>query len=316
MDNLFGRKWYLEVIDKNNNIILECGNSSFTEPESIQIKFEVSQAFYSAFWDATVEIFNLNFATNNVVLKEGQWVVLYAGYQNGQYGKIFKGKMFQPMWDRDNVVDYRTILHCIVGKLELANSFVAANVKELTTQKNLILQMAANCYFNSGVPLPIESLSDSLNGGGLPRGQVLFGNPRNVLNDIADANNLQWFMSEDGINVGNATANIPKGQALEIAPPPKGSIIGTPQQVENGIAVRTLLDSRITIENPPIQIFINNYLVRQAKWVIGEIPSRLDKDGYYNVIGIRHYGDTRGNEWYTDIIGRTPEIPFIIPGES
>jgi hypothetical protein len=35
----------------------------------------------------------------------------------------------------------------------------------------------------------------------------------------------------------------------------------------------------------------------------GELPTLLDQDGLYFVAAVVHTGDTRGNEWYTDITG-------------
>ncbi len=297
---LFGRRWQVQVL-LNDRTVLDVSNSSF-EPEALQVQFETFQpAMEASFWYADVIIFNLNEHTNNVVLTEGMDVRVSAGYQDeSRYGEIFKGKIFQPMWDRDNVTDFRTTLHCLVGKAEIAKNFVAQTYAAYVTQTEIVRRMAAASYR----PLTIETLSSNIKSTKLPRGQVLFGSPRDYLNQVARDNNMQWWISGNGINLGDITEDVPRDQALVITP--ENGLVGTPQQTQQGIIFRTLLDPRIRVKlNPPMQVKLDNASIRQRKKQIGEI-SLLDQDGFYNVGAVRHFGDSRGNDWYTEVVGYAP----------
>ena len=50
---------------------------------------------------------------------------------------------------------------------------------------------------------------------------------------------------------------------------------------------------------------LDNTSIAQMKREIGQFPTILDKNSEYIVAGVRHIGDTRGNEWYTDVTAVT-----------
>jgi hypothetical protein len=47
---------------------------------------------------------------------------------------------------------------------------------------------------------------------------------------------------------------------------------------------------------------LDQTLIRQEKIRRGILQTRLDEDGLYRVAGVMHIGDTRGNEWYTEVV--------------
>jgi hypothetical protein len=61
-------------------------------------------------------------------------------------------------------------------------------------------------------------------------------------------------------------------------------------------------------------IKLDNSNIRQMKQQIGQIPVMLDQDGQYQAYKIVHEGDTRGQNWYTEITGvsRYGKIPIML----
>jgi hypothetical protein len=82
-------------------------------------------------------------------------------------------------------------------------------------------------------------------------------------------------------------------------------MIGAPQQTNEGVNVKCLLNpnikigGRIQIDNASIQAFKINLSVPNSA---ANIPAPLTADGVYYVLVAEHSGDTRGVEWYSNLI--------------
>ena len=84
-------------------------------------------------------------------------------------------------------------------------------------------------------------------------------------------------------------------------------LVGMPAQTFNGIEARCLLNPEI---KPSTLIQIDESSIqRQAispNYSAGarnfNMPS-IDADGIYKIYEVTHHGDTRGTDWYTDMIG-------------
>jgi hypothetical protein len=140
----------------------------------------------------------------------------------------------------------------------------------------------------------------------LPRGVTVFGSPYDEIDNIADENNCQWWVNEDGLSMGTADEIQDSAQALVYTP--TTGIVGTPRQTQEGVELRVLLDPRVVISRVRQQIKIDQSSIRARAVQVGQYQAILDADGTYAVYGIHHYGDTRGNNWYTEIIGLTTAI--------
>lgn len=54
-------------------------------------------------------------------------------------------------------------------------------------------------------------------------------------------------------------------------------------------------------------------IIRQAPIVFGVLLPRLDRDGLYKIVRVVHVGDTRGNEWYSEITGINSDAQGLMP---
>jgi hypothetical protein len=157
----------------------------------------------------------------------------------------------------------------------------------------------------------------------------LFGDPNVIFQDIASQHGLSTWFGEDGLHIVDL-GSLLSGAALTpthapYAPPiPPGSnrkpvagddysLIDTPQQTYEGVTFKVLLDPSVKIKYPPDVVKLD---MSSTQINLLPLPGPLgnDSSGFipppspsaaYIVAGLRHYGDTRGNPWYTEITGVT-----------
>lgn len=300
----FGRKYQVQVQLPDSDNVLTVTDSSF-EPEALRATFDIYTPALQAWWYADIDLYNLDQVTTTQLLarpiKQGAMVTISAGYQNGNYGIIWSGPVFQPLFDRQNVVDFKITLHCMLGLAQfLYNNVSTAYVANLN-QYDLLNKMTSSAFR----PIPIGKITpDRLQKKTLPRGGVFFGRPDKYLTGWANDSNSQWWLAPNGLQFGQADDDVPT-QSVDFVYTPNSGIIGVPTQTQYGVDFRVLLDPRIIVKKPLPVIRIDNSIIRQQKKSIGELPNILDQDGEYIVAAAHHFGDTRGNDWYTDITGVT-----------
>jgi len=332
---LFGRAYSLKLL--NGQKTLQVSNSSW-EPEALRVVFETEAVYRDlAFW-ATIKIYNLNNDTAQSVLSsitvpppqnsgtppiiQGDEVQLSAGYQAGNNASnvIFDGNVFQPKWTKEDVVDYVVQLECVLGLGPLSGQIVSTNYQGGISQLAIVKRIAAQAGIGYNGSQIAE---DKLAGIVYPQGGAVFGPPIDFLRNLAAQHQLIFCPMSDGTFVMKDvpaflesagtpqfkySPPIPPDLNIPLDPNVNYTIIGTPQQTEQGVVFRVLMDPRIKIQYPPIAVEIDNSAIRQLSINVGQgYLAPLASDGVYIVIGVRHVGDTRGNDWYTEITGVTPK---------
>jgi hypothetical protein len=320
----YGRWWKLTVktAPQNGSVIVLTADSS----SDLRVTFDIrTERIKDAFWYADIDVYNLNQETTDLLLRPnrdprvdpaqiqpGAVVTFEAGYKNGAQGIIWQGPLFQQLWERENVVDFKLTLRCALGLLAYSNeNGVSYAVSALVDQAEVVSEIAAAAF----QPIPVGFISPNLTKTLLPRGQTFFGDPGNYFDDIADENGMEWFMSMHGLEMsrGNEVDENMLPDLTFASPTPDtmklegdNYIIGTPQQTEEGVSFLTLLEPRLHVT--PIQrVRIDNSSVRLLKREYSRPPiTVLDPDGLYFVAGVRHWGDTRGVPWYSEVTGVTP----------
>jgi hypothetical protein len=296
----YGRKWLLKILCSDGTT-LSIGNDGFSGLESLKCTFDINYPGYEGWYFSEFVIYNPTKETEKKIIQEGAEVYFYAGYQEkygGKYGQIFGGKVFQSLFTRENVTDYKLTLMCMDGARLFKDNFAAFHLKDYSDQ-TLINETAAR----SSSPIPIGTVSSKIGMAKKPRGCVVFGSPVTAIREIVRNNAAQMFMINDTLNILKATDS-PSGEAIVVDT--NSGLIGTPQQIDFGISFRTLLNPELILTNPPkwVKLDLSAINVKQQKAVPGQnIVPILPKDGYFKIGGVRHSGDTRGNDWYTDVMG-------------
>jgi hypothetical protein len=306
---LFGRRWDLTITPSDGSTPIYI--TSDTEPNTLKITFDIELIAYQAIFTGFISIYNLNPVNTQTLILQGSSVVLNAGYDVGSnYGNIFNGQVLRATFEKENVTDYKVTLQCVTGLETYITGMLNFASGPFQSQAQIIASMAAN----ASTPFQTANVDSSLSNNQLPRPKVLFGQPKKYLEQISRDNNMTWLVGANGVSVGNFdfngtptpdviySATIPPGSNQTPNPGISYSILGTPQQLPQGIAVRVQLDARMQIKLPPLAVKIDNTIIRQLPIQIGQLPPVLSQDGIYAVAGVRHYGNSYlSNDWLTEI---------------
>ena len=319
----FGQAWKLVVTTPSD---ANGGSKTYTlselawTPETMRIVFEVNILGYSShatFWTAKIELYNLASETStdknkptaqDFLYGQGSTVELSAGYQAGPFGVIFAGTVYQALYERPEVTDSKVTLLCYTGLAEIIGNYAQFRVNAEMTQAALIAKMCAG----ANVPIPIDPASqpalDAIPQTKLPRARPFAGDPHKFIDDVAAANNLQSWYGFDGLGV--STGGDPNN-VTTITYTPSTGILGVPQQTYDtsrgvsGVNMIVTLDPRLRVTNPPMQIEIKDSIIRQLPRTIPGYRPILDPKGFYLVNGLQYRGDSRGNQWETEITAFT-----------
>lgn len=311
MPALFGRAWKVQVLapeDQSGNQTLLTVSSSDTETQALRVTFETEQ-FYGALWYAEVRIYNPNLQTVQTI-SEGSIVSVAAGYQSeGEPTEIFRGVLFQALFSKEDANTVVLTLICFVGIDELINNFTKVTVGPRATQRQIVLAMAANC--STPVPVAYVAPDSDFKVGTLPRSSTIFGTPNKLFGNIAKNNDMAVLMGPDGLHMAKIAGSGESKPDIIYAPPLQVGqteesgvdyrLIGNPQQTQQGVAFRVLLDSRLQFRLPAMRVQLKNAVIQQNQFLPGQFP--LTPDGVYFVAAVQFIGDTRGNEWEARITG-------------
>ena len=284
------RKWRVLVTDAKDEVALDVSD--------LHITFEARYARETESF-ATVRIYNLNRETETRIISEGDRVIVEAGYQSegdskaGQYGVIFDGQVIYPSRSKESNTDYVLTLLCVDGSNKLNKNFVSMACRRGQNQRQLLQAACANAR----VPIPVDYISQGLSPQKLPRGKVLFGVAKDMVENIARGNAATYYMVNGVLKVTKTTDPV-DGEGIVVTP--ETGLIGTPTQTQYGADFKLLLNPSVKL-GMLIQLKNSEINERQAKPGEGQTP--LDTDRIYQAIEVTFVGDTRGNDWYTNVTG-------------
>lgn len=260
----------------------------------LHFTFRTRQADKENPQSAVIRVFNLNPDTaRKVKTDEYTRVILQAGYQDGAYGVVFDGEIVQARLGRESAVD--TYIDILAAEGYSANQAV---VNTTLAAGSTVADAAAAAAASTGLGLSAFEFDPDAK---LPRGQALYGMSREVLHRSVATTGHSYFYDKGRIVIVPLQGFKP-GEATVLNS--NTGMIGWPEQTQEGIRVRCLLNpllelgGRFKVDNASIQ----RAQVSASYQFVNTIPS-LDNDGLYRIILMEHQGDTRGNLWYTELVG-------------
>ena len=189
-EKLFGRKWKISVLiplsetetsaDPSKYKAYVLSNSDY-EDQSLDVTFKIEKSGWKCPNFSEIVVYNLSPQTENLLIQSGARVLVEAGYVNGDYGVIYDGSIFQPMWEREDTVTTKVTFKCIDAMDIIYDNHVAATFGALAYQKNIVMNMAAN----SRKPFNITKISEGVGDMQLSRGKVLFDSPKYYMRKYA-----------------------------------------------------------------------------------------------------------------------------------
>ena len=316
---LWGRAWKLSVTLASGSV--EVLSQSSWDPEALRVKFDVLETTLpSPFWFADVTVYNLNDPAMQNLLFNAVWLTLEAGYQDGpsKSSIIWDGPVLQVLFDRENVIDLTMRFNCLAGPWLLEQQFVNLSVGPMSSQLDVVSKMIEQ--MNGTVSQQVSSKANSLlSAKQYPRGKTIFGKVSKYIAQMSDDNFLNhWINGNQHYLSELFNPDITVNPDLVYGPPfppnqntaqPDASItrsiIGVPKQSTFGAIFTVLLDPRLKVQLPPLLVKLDQTIISQLKLQYGQILTPLDQSGLFVAAQVHHYGDTRENDWYSEVTGYT-----------
>jgi hypothetical protein len=271
------------------------GDGTGLELGELRISFSTQHADFETPNRADIRIYNLSEETARRVQKEFTSVVLQAGYE-GNFGLVFGGSVRQVRRGREAGTD--TYLDILASDGDRAYNYAVVNAT-----------LAAGATVRDQADVALGSLADhgvvtghipDLGGEALPRGKVMYGMARKYMRDAAETSNTTWSIQNGAAQMIPVQGYGP-GEAISLTA--QTGLIGQPEQTNEGIRVRALLNPRFRVGG---RIKLDNASILRFKTELRagafDKAPRLDDDGLYRILAIDFKGDTRGPDWYADLI--------------
>lgn len=264
---------------------------------NMRIKFNIKRSDTQTPNMAEIRVYNLEDKTAQRIQKEFSRVILQAGYEQN-FGVVFQGNIKQVIRGRENSTD--TFIDIIAGDGDLSYNFAIVNTtiaagggqaEQVNAAVGAMTQTGGTTAGNIG-DMPSSKL---------PRGKVMYGMARDYLRQTAETTNKTWSIQDGKVQFVPVTSYLP-GEAVVLTS--KTGMIGTPQQTNEGINVKCLLNPKLKIGG---RVQLDNDTVARLKIDLSKpnnpanIPAPITSDGVYYILVIEHQGDTRGTEWYSNL---------------
>lgn len=277
-------------------------------------KFRVTASDEEAPNAAAIRVYNLSRDTVRKITGkapvEFTRVVLQAGYADAQFGVIFDGTIKQFRTGRENATT--TYLEILAAAGDPEYNFAVCNATLAAGSSAQERADVVAAAMGLGAPT-ITPNALAATGGTLPRGKVLWGMGRLQMRCLAASVGSTWSIQNGKIEVIPLTGYLP-GEAVVLTS--QTGMVGIPEQTDQGVRVRCLLNPKLRIGG---LVKIDNASINQTNAAPSaalpggaqqQFNSRtgiqfladVSNDGDYRVYVVEYSGDTRGQEWYSELI--------------
>ena len=238
--------------------------------------------------------------------KTGKVVTLTAGYESNS-GVIYKGQIKQTIFRKEDPVTTYVVLYCADSdnayrQARLDTTLAAGH----TPQDRVDAALKAMSPF--GVSPTLGVVNVDLCQPKYPRGIPLVGVARDTLRLVASSAGATWSTHQGQVHIVNPQMPV-QGTPAKLNS--ATGLIGMPEQTEDGIIVRSLInpafavDTLVQIDQASIQQEAPDYqsVTSEASYKSTYLPIAgfIAADGIYRVIFMDTIGDTRGQEWYQNM---------------
>lgn len=325
-DKLYGRRWKVSVLvpkskttttnnSPDSEYVEYVLSDSDYEDKSLRVTFNIQKKYGVSVNMSEISVYNLNVATENMLIENGYKVRVMAGYVNGDYGLICDTVVFQPIWEREDYVTTKLTLVCVDALHWVHDNWIISSVPKMKYQKDIVSEMAGRSRV--AIPVKESSFTEGNANAKTCRGTVVCENAMDYIRRYCQLSGTLPTVIDNKISLGRMQDPLkPEAQKkmITVTAGKGGSLIGVPQQTQNGVDFTCLLNPNITVAEPRNLIKLDNTILRQVKAQYGvTVFANLDKDWTYQIAGVTHVGDTRGNEWYSHVTGINQHLEGKFP---
>lgn len=285
---------------------------------ALRVVFEVRRGDTQTPNTCDARIYNLSTNTSNALRYRGAseftQLVLKVGYQDQPLAQIFYGSIKQVRQGREDQKNSYIAITAADGDeaynfapvaFTMAKGNLADNVVTSILGTMALAAQGSPTGGNGGQAIT-KGYTPQFNPNQFIRGRVYFGNARDEMRDFAKSQDCKWWIDNGQLSVVPLTSYI---TTPSVTITPSTGLIGVPEQTQNGLMVRVLMNPKIKIGTTikldstdinqlrfglDIQSVGNNKFLQKG-------AAKLNGDGLYYVMRAEHFGDTRGTAWYTDL---------------
>ncbi|MBC3540664.1 phage protein [Rufibacter sediminis] len=265
------------------SVDIELKTGEVLRVRDLRIEFQIEQTNNSTPNKAEIKITNLSDVTRSKMREKDALVRLFAGYE-GDLGSVllFVGNSQRIInsWDTPDIVTQIEAQDGQRSLRETRTSFSYGN----NTPANVIVTRLAN---ELGFPLRLN-----FDIKGSYQGYSFNGRAKDALDELTRRFGYKWSVVNGEIQIIPKDGNT--GRAAVLLSPETG-LVNTPERLidqegEFDEALQNPLEWKITsLLNP-----------RLTPGSLVDLVSKQAK-GLFKIEKVRHYGDTRGNDWFSEI---------------
>lgn len=295
----FGRKASLTLVQGEQ--ALDLSQFRFT--------FRTAQADIASPNNCQIRVFNLTEDTMRRVQSEYSRVIVQAGYDQGAFGVIFDGEIRQWRIGRASGTENYLDILAADGDKAFINAVVNTTLEATANTQANRVKAINEAFAKYGVRAGYQP--SELVGGTIPspRGKVMFGLARVMMNAEMQTAGATWSIQNGKLNTLALDGYLP-GEAVVLTA--RTGLIGRPEQTAEGVKVKCLLNPKLT---PGGLVKIDNASINRTSASASnpvntpfnqrtgfQFLATVAADGVYRLFVCEHVGDTRGQDWYSELV--------------
>lgn len=260
----YGRQYRLELKSEKDILIID----------KLKISFSVTKDIKPEPNHAELTIYNLS-RQHMQALLDGEYTqaTLSVGYET--LSILFSGDISKVKVSRQGL-DFIMTFNCGDGLTKYLKSRSKVTIKAGSSDDELIKQLQKD------FDLQTEAVSTT-NKARYPRGQVLNGDTRALLNKVAKNNHAQWSIQNGKLLFLPIEHAIAETDIVVLSQ--ETGLINAPEQTDSGLEVSCLLNPRVGVGT------------------LVEVKSIFDYfNGKYKVVKVTHSGKNLGGEWQSKLV--------------
>lgn len=255
----FGRQFQLDIIGKSDTLVIN----------NLRISFDIDKTINEKPNPATIRVWNLNRSHLNQILSGAfDKVALSVGYQT--LTQIYSGDITKASVQRHDL-DFILTLECADGFRAYTQARITSTLKSGSNDEQILTELSKT--------LPNVNLGtvEVTNKRKLPRGKVMNGDTRELLNRLARNSGADWSI-QDGELVFLPKNKVLKAEAILISQ--ETGMVNAPEHTDDGLELQCLLNPQLAIGG------------------LVEVKSILDYfNGQYKVVKLLHSGNAMEGDW-------------------
>lgn len=258
--------------------------------EDHRIKFEVTKSVAQRNNAAKIEIFNLSYGTRKKIGLKETMVQLYAGYlQNQGAVQIGQGTICQVSTVRDKTEVISRIL-LKDGLINIKNNPISFSYENDVKLEEVLTKLAAE----AGLAFKVSGISaETIKGG-----YALLGSLDYELNELANSFDFEWSIQNNVLLVTGRKQT--SSEQILLLTPSTGLILSPEHLKKISQRLQKQKDKGEILND--VNIFKIQALL-QPQLQLNDIIAVDSEDltGKFRVQKITHIGDTRDNDWYSNL---------------